>query len=209
MHAYECGCSLLLGGIWFLGANRSSGKVRVPPAGRRRGPMNNGCIALSLGGETTLLAGSAGGEIFAQVVKDGGAVPYVKKHPGLVEYEDVTVDVGLAMSDALFDWIAAEWAGKAQPKDCVLLTAGYDFAIKAQRHLKGARIAATTIPALDATSKAAAPLSVRLIPGSIALSPGVGKLQLKSLKQRLWRASNFRLDIDGLDCSRVSWIEFS
>ena len=167
----------------------------------------NGCFALRLDGDTTLLAGAEGGEIFAQVVEDGGAVPYIKKHPGQVEFEDITVEIGLAMSDGLFDWIAAAWAGKDQPKDGALLTAAYDLTIKAQRQFKAARIAETTIPALDATSKATPPLSMRLTPGAIALAPGAGKLQLKSLKQHLWRASNFKLEIDGLDCSKVSRID--
>ncbi|HTR59359.1 MAG TPA: hypothetical protein VMM27_14370 [Casimicrobiaceae bacterium] len=169
--------------------------------------MSNGCFALRLDGDTTLLSGAAGGEIFAQVVEDAGAVPYIKKHPGPVQYEDITVDVGFAMSDMLFDWIAAAWAGKDQPKDGALLAAGYDLTIKAERQFKSAHIAATVVPALDATSKATSPLSVRLAPASIALASGAGKLQLKALKQPIWRASNFKLEIDGLDCSKVMRID--
>jgi hypothetical protein len=168
----------------------------------------NGCFALRINGETTLLAGADGAEIFAQVVEDApGPAPYVKKHPGQLEFEDITVDVGFAMSDALFDWIADGWAAKDQPKDGALLAAGYDFSIKTERKFTAARIAATTVPALDATSKTQSPLSVRLTPKSIALLPGAGKLQLKSLRQRLWQASHFKLEIEGLDCSKVSRIE--
>ena len=168
----------------------------------------NGCFALRLDGETTLLANAEGGEIFAQVVEDApGPAPYVKKHPGQLEYEDITAHVGFAMSDALFDWIAGAWAGTDQPKDGALLAVAYDFIIKTERTFTAARIAETTIPTLDAASKAAAPLTVRLTSASIALAPGAGKLQLKSLRQHLWQASHFKLEIDGLDCSKVSRIE--
>jgi hypothetical protein len=168
----------------------------------------NGHFALRLDGETTLLAGAAGGEIFAEVAEvPAGPGPFVKKHLTHVRFEDITAAVGFAMSDALFDWIAAAWAASDQPKDGALLAVDNKFAIKSERQFTAARIAATSIPTLDAASKSASPLSVRLTPASMVLVPGAGKLQLGNLKQRLWQASNFRLEIDGLDCSKVSRIE--
>jgi hypothetical protein len=168
----------------------------------------NGHFALWLDGETTLLTGAAGGEIFVVVAEvPAGPGPFVRKHLTQVRFEDITAAVGFAMSDVLFDWIAAAWAASDQPKDGALLAVDNKFAIKSERQFTGARIAATTIPTLDAASKSASPLSVRLTPASIVLVPGAGKLQLGNLKQRLWQASNFRLEIDGLDCSKVSRIE--
>jgi hypothetical protein len=168
----------------------------------------NGHFALRLDGETMLLAGAEGGEPFAEIVEDAaGPTPYVKKHPAPLEFADITLGVGLGMSDALFDWVAAVWAADDQAKDGALLAADYNFTIKTERQFSGAHIAATTIPALDATSKAATDLSVRLTPASVALVPGAGKLQLAKLKQRLWQASAFRLTIDGLDCTKVSRID--
>jgi hypothetical protein len=168
----------------------------------------NGHFALRLDGETTLLDGAAGGEIFADVIEDvSGPAPVIKKHLAQPEFEDITVDVGLAMSDALFDWIAAAWTAGDQPKDGALLAVDQKFEIRTERQFTAARIAATTIPALDAASKAMPPLSIALTPASVTLTPGAGKLQFGNLKQRLWHASHFRLDIDGLDCSKVSRIE--
>jgi hypothetical protein len=168
----------------------------------------NGHFALRLDSETTLLAGAAGGEIFADVVEEApGPGPSVKKHLAQPEFEDITVEVGPAMSDALFDWIAAAWAASDHPKDGAVLVVDHKFEIKAERQFTAARIAATTVPTLDAASKVIPPLSIGLTPASITLAPGVGKLQLGNLKQRLWQASHFRLDIDGVDCSKVSRIE--
>jgi hypothetical protein len=168
----------------------------------------NGHFALRLDSETTLLAGAAGGEIFAAVVDEApGPAPPIKKHLAQPEFEGITVEVGLAMSDALFDWIAAAWAAGDHPKDGAVLAVDNKFEIKTERQFTAARIAATTFPTLDAASKIIAPLSVRLTPASITLAPGAGKLQLGNLKQRLWQASHFKLDIDGLDCSKVSRID--
>jgi hypothetical protein len=168
----------------------------------------NGHFALRLDSEITLLAGAGGGETFADVVEEApGSPPSVKKHLAQPELEDITVEVGAAMSNALFDWIAAAWAAGEHPKDGAVLAVDYKFGIKTEQLFTAARIAATTVPMLDAASKVIPPLSVRLTPASITLAPGAGKLQLVNLKQRLWRASHFRLDIDGVDCSKVSRIE--
>jgi hypothetical protein len=111
------------------------------------------------------------------------------------------------MSDALFDWIAAAWAATDQAKDGALLAVDHQLAIKSERQFTAARIAATTFPALDAASKAAPPVTVRLKPASITVVPGAGKLPLGKAKQRLWQAANFRLTVGGLDCTKVSRIE--
>jgi hypothetical protein len=168
----------------------------------------NGHFALRLDGETSLLAGAAGGAIFADVVEEtAGPGAHVKKHLAAPEFEDISAEVGLAMSDALFDWIAAAWAAADQAKDGALLAVDHQLAIKSERQFTAARIAATTFPALDAASKAALPLTLRLKPASITLVPGAGKLPLGKAKQRLWQAANFRLTVDGLDCTKVSRIE--
>jgi hypothetical protein len=170
--------------------------------------LMNGHFALRLDGETTLLAGAAGGALFAGIVKEtGGSGAYVKKHLAQPEFEDIITDLGLAMPDTLFDWIAAAWAAGDQPKDGALLAVDHQLAIKSERQFTAARIAATTVPALDAASKAALPLSLRLKPASITLAPGAGKLPLGKAKQRLWQAANFRLTVDGLDCTKVSRID--
>ena len=82
-----------------------------------------------------------------------GTAPSVKKHLAQPEFEDITVEVGPTMSDALFDWIAAAWAAGDQPKDGALLAVDHQFDIKTERRFTAARIAATTVPTLDAASK--------------------------------------------------------
>jgi hypothetical protein len=65
-------------------------------------------------------------------------------------------------------------------------------------------------PALDAASKDAAQISAKLTPEFTQRSSASGaKLggSLTKVTQKQWRRSNFRLTIDGLDCTRVSRIE--
>jgi hypothetical protein len=46
-----------------------------------------------------------------------------------------------------------------------------------------------------------------LQPAAISQEPPSGKVSLLAAKQKLWRVANFRLEIDGLDCTHVSRIE--
>jgi hypothetical protein len=68
-------------------------------------------------------------------------------------------------------------------------------------------ITETMIPALDAASKDAGYLTVRFQPEAIDVNPGGAKLSFVGPKPKLWRTSNFRLEIDGLDCTKVSNID--
>ncbi len=81
----------------------------------------------------------------------------------------------------------------------------------AERGFVGALVHATSFPAFDAGSKDIGYLSVALLPRTILppANPGT-KLGLSlggGPKQKPWQPSNFRLQIDGLDCTKVSRIE--
>src|SRR5262245_18973763 len=166
-----------------------------------------GSFALRLDDEITLLAGAAGGDLFAEVVPETGSPgPFVAKHLGSVGVEDISLEVGAAMSNALFDWIAASWQGQEVLKDGAVLSVSYALAIVAVREFQHTRIGATTIPALDVASTSPGRLSLLLSPGASALHAGSGKLEPAKLRQKLWLASTFRLDIDGIDCTKVSRI---
>jgi hypothetical protein len=65
-----------------------------------------------------------------------------------------------------------------------------------------------TFPALDATSKDTAKLSVVLTPEQLVFAKGgSGKLPKNSATQKKWLVSNFRFLIDGLDLKKVSKVD--
>lgn len=184
----------------------------VPPGvGFVRG-ISSGHVALRLdtagSPDITLLASSEGGLVFADVVSVvQTGLPFPKKHLGPPRYEPFAVPVGLAMSNDLFGWVAGSWGLAPQARHGAVVECNHALAITREAAFFGALITETQIPALDASSKETGHVSVRFQPEFIDVTPGVGKLSLALAKQKLWRTSNFRLQIDGLDCTKVSRIE--
>lgn len=173
----------------------------------------SGHFALRLGSggaaDVTLLGqGFEGGDIDADVIAEQSAgLHFPKKRLGPPKYEAFSVLVGLSMSDELFGWIAGSWGAQPAKKDGAVLGLDYQLDIKTETRFGGALVTETTIPALDAASKEAGHLAVTFQPEIIDAEAGAGKLSLAASKQKLWRTSNFRLEIDGLDCTKVSKID--
>jgi hypothetical protein len=125
----------------------------------------------------------------------------------LPKYEAFEIPIGVAASTGLFDWVADSWGANPEARDGALLGVDFNFNIKSEVGFAGALVAETEIPALVAASKEAGHLTVRFQPEFIDVKTAAGKLSLIQSKQKLWRTANFRLQIGGLDCSKVSRIE--
>jgi hypothetical protein len=167
-------------------------------------------FALRLNGhDVTLPKKVEGGDISAQVQHtQGGRQYYLKKHIGKPEYEDFSVQIDGTMSQALYDWIAASWRGRAPKRNGAVLWCDNKLAILTEHAFSNALITETAFPALDASSKEPAYLNIRFRPESITTKKGTGKLTLGSLgKQALWLTSNFRLEIDGLQTDTIKRID--
>jgi len=158
--------------------------------------------------EITLLASSNGGNVYADVtsVFEAGLY-YARKHIGSPKYEDFTIPIGASASTGLFDWVADSWGATPEARDGAVLGVDMNFNIKSEVGFSGALVVETQIPALDASSKEAGHLTVRLQPEFIDVRSPAGKLSLIQAKQKLWRTGNFRLQIEGLDCTKVSRID--
>jgi hypothetical protein len=159
--------------------------------------------------EITLLSSSHGGTVYADVdsVFETG-LHFARKHLGTPKYESFAIPIGVAASQALFDWVAGSWGPNPEKKDGAVLGVDANFNIKSEVGFFRALIVETQIPALDAASKEAGYLAVRFQPQFVQTKPGAGKLSLMlGGKQKLWRTSNFQLQIDDLDCKMVTKID--
>lgn len=157
------------------------------------------------------VSAAAGGAISADVtVHQSGSEPFSEKQLGELRYEDLTVEAGVSMPGALFDWVRASWGPQPPRRDGALLALSHDFTIQREQPFDDALIAETTIPALDGSAKSAGRIAVRITPRFLGLptSPGT-KLQIGLAKSphKSWLTSNFRLTIDGIDTKHVSRIE--
>jgi hypothetical protein len=166
-------------------------------------------IVLTLGGVVCGFVTSAeGGDISAPVVRDAGGGVFVRKHLGRAAPEEIRLTFGLALTKPVYEWLEAGWLGKAEPRSGSLI--GLDAKLEKRTELlfKDAVLTATTVPAMDAAAKAACVLIARVQPRSTSRHAASGKVAVAQPKaQAQWLPSNFRLEIDGLDCTRVSKVD--
>jgi hypothetical protein len=161
------------------------------------------------GAQTGALKSVDGGEIVAEVVVEPvGQEPFAKKHLGGVRYEELVLGLELGTAGGVFTWIAESWSGQAKRRDGAIVETDAKLAPQARREFRHALITETTIPTLDAASKAPAQLTVKLAPEEITRKKAGGAGGQKvGAKQKQWLASNFRLDLDGLETKTVSKID--
>ncbi len=161
------------------------------------------------GVKTGFLKSVDGGAIVAEVVSEAvGSSHFSKKHLGTVRYSPYVVQFGMSMTKDVYDWINASWTGKAVSKDGAIVLADYNLVAVGQREFSRALITEVGIPALDGASKDAAYLTLKFAPEYTRTTKASGKAVAPTkVNQKLWVSSNFRVAIDGLDCTRVTRVE--
>lgn len=151
-----------------------------------------------------------GGAISAEVVKEAVGGQYiVHKHIAQPKYEDISLDIGFSMSKAVYDWIAASWAMNYQRKNGSLVACDYKLDAQSEREFFNALVTETTLPACDGGSKDPTYMSLKFAPEYTRFKKGSGKAvaELKADNQKVWLPSNFKLEIDGLDTSKVNKVD--
>ena len=163
------------------------------------------------------LHSAEGGHANSDVVTEKlGPDHVMKKHIAGVKYDDVTVACGTGMSKGFYQWIKDSFDHKYSRKNGAIVAANYNYQEISRLTFFNALIAEVGFPALDASSKDAAKLTVKLTPETTRTTTSAGggpsisgKYGTDSKVQKKWLPSNFRLRIDGLEeaCSRVNKIE--
>jgi hypothetical protein len=148
----------------------------------------------------------SGGGISAPVIETPSPEGFTEKHLGPPAYEEFIVDVGLSSAPELYDWLASSWTTSPQPRDGSVVSGDVDGNAKSERPFANALVSGVTVPKLDGSSKDAGYLRVTFRPEIVPPRPASGKLA-PSTKPKAWLCSNFRLELDGIDTSRVATIE--
>lgn len=174
--------------------------------GRRTEPSN---LFLTLDGVKCGPVRSAdGGFVTADVVlssPSSGSIP--NKHITAVRYEPFVVAVGLENAAPVYDWVADTWKGTFTRKSGSLVVTDYKLEAKRAREFSNALLTETTLPAFDASSKEPGFLTLKFSPDLVQEKAASGKQDAAPSKAKQWIRSNFRLQIDGLDCTKVTKIE--
>jgi phage tail-like protein len=169
-----------------------------------------GKFALDIGGVPAGWIESAeGGHATSDVVTEKVGVNVPRKNMGTVVYEPITINCGVGMSRSFYEWIK-ESIGMSRPQDGAVHICDYDGNVKSTLEFHKALITEIGFPALDAGSKDTAKMTIKLAPEFTRMLTGPGKkiaLSSDAAKQKRWLPSNFKLEIPGVDCTRVSRID--
>lgn len=177
----------------------------------RPAPGASGRFAIEIDGESAgILLAAGGGHEYSEVIEseEVGADGIVRKHIGNVKYEDISVTFGTGMKASFYDLITAMVGRNRSSVAGNVVAVTTTFMEHSRLSFFNALITEVSFPALDAASKDAAKMTVKLSPETTTFRHSHGKIELSSTtsKQKKWLVSNFRLDIKGLDCSKVSKI---
>jgi hypothetical protein len=155
-----------------------------------------------------------GGAAKAEVINEKiGPDHITKKHIGGVEYEEISLTCGSGMSKGVYDWIKASFDHNYQRKNGSIIAADFNTNELSRLDFFNGLISEVGFPALDASSKDPCKLTIKMKPEYTRYKAGGGgkisggAYTTDQAKQKHWNNSNFRLRVDGTDCTRVNKIE--
>ena len=158
------------------------------------------------------LKSADGGESIGQVVAfRNGNDPVANKFLGSVKTEEfhlltpVSESLGLPWAQ----WIVDMPNFQGTKKNGAVVTSDFNFAVIRRREFHNALITEIKVPTLDGGSKDAGYLDIAVLPASASDGSPKGKTVAPTLTQptKVWHTADFKLEIDGLDCTRVARIE--
>src|SRR5262249_21970075 len=161
-----------------------------------------GKFALDLNGDFAGWVQSIeGGQATADVVVEKlGADLIQHKHIAGVKYDDITAIIGTGMSKSFYEWIQASIDHKVTRFDGAVITADFNHKEVARMNFFQALITEVGFPALDASSKDAAKMTVKFAPEytrTVAKTGSAIKGEIGKGQQKKWRPANFKLEDDG------------
>lgn len=150
-----------------------------------------------------------GGFHKAEVVTElAGPTNLAFKHSSTVDIQPISLELGMAISKPVVDWISASWRRDYQRKSGSIVHADFNGKIRYAQEFTEALILETTFPALDASNKDSAYMTVKIQPEGLTIKTDSGDLQGENgVKQKLWTPSSFRMSIDGCNCNGVNKID--
>ena len=174
-------------------------------------------FALELDGkdEIGLFRSIEGGSVRNDVMTYQNGATYDRwRQLGKPKFEDIKLQVGMAMSKPFYEWIKNFFDGIPDRKNGAIVAADFHYEERARREFTDAIIHELTFPKLEGGDVNAAYMSIALaVEGLVFKKCDRGrKLSIPTGfdEQKLWTACNFRFRIDGLpvECfTRVAKID--
>jgi phage tail-like protein len=124
---------------------------------------------------------------------------------GKPKFEDIKLQVGMAMSEPFYKWIAEFFEGNAVRKDGAVVAADFSYKARARREFKEAMISELVFPKLDGADKNTAFMNVTMSVEDIQFKPGDNhEIQQNTgdETQKAWKCCNFTFSLDDFDCCK-------
>lgn len=148
----------------------------------------------------------SGGNIKGEVATHNmGPENFAGKHLVAIKYEGITVETGMAMGRAWYDWIRQSFDKSHIAKSGEIVAADFDYRAKRAIIFDDAMITKCTFPALDARSTDPVYMTITLHPERLRPKRRKGERLRggRSARTKEWLSSNFRVEIGGLPCENI------
>ncbi|MFT3754965.1 MAG: phage tail protein [Pseudoxanthomonas sp.] len=155
-----------------------------------------------------------GGSFKSEPVEEKvGSSALVMKYSGRPKFEDVTIQVGMAMAPRFWEWIKKSFNYEAERRNGALVALDFDNNERWRRTFYDALIKEVTFPTLDGAASEPAYLTVKFSVENIEDKRGTAKYPAEQEaphewnKQRLWLPSMFTFKVDGLSGDKVETVK--
>lgn len=143
------------------------------------------------------------------VANDLGPDNVQKKHVSNIKWTPGKATIGIGMGRSMYDWMKAAFDKGYITKNGTFTSADFNYKAQSQLTFLNALITEITVPKLDGASKDAAYFDIGFEAEQVRWAKGDnsdirGKI---GPKQKQWLCSNFKFELGGLPCTRVSSID--
>ena len=180
--------------------------LAAPHVSRAAGFDRPSALALELEGTAVGFVHQAtGGDPEADVIATPGPGGAFTKHVGKVAYSPIELQIGSGLEPALYDWIAKSWTAQPVSKSGAILFADVNLQVSRRKEFTNGWVTRTTLPAFDGASRDPVWISVVITAERTGSKAGAGTIPSDQAAKgaRPLSASGYRLEIPGLDCTRV------
>jgi len=162
-------------------------------------------FALELDGnrEVGLFKSVEGGGVKTDLIKyqlAGDHKTYLRL--GKPKYEDIKVQVGMAMSEPFYNWVSSFFSGLPDRKNGAIVAGDFHYKERARREFFDAMISEVVFPKLDGADKNPCYMGVTISPERLEYKkPGGQTIRQaeRTGQQKLWAACNFRFELKGFE----------
>lgn len=152
----------------------------------------------------------AGGERFMDTVFASTKRRYPRKRPGALQFEAIEIAVSLDMAPGFWEWLAAALGPRPSLRRGAIITTDGSGQVLSRVEFSGAAITEVAFPALDASSREAAAIALKLAPEHVEHKSAAGqRSDVTGQAARRWGASNFHVSVDGMDFSAAKALKVS